>query len=173
MKYKDQHDAEVVELYKTMSMTAIERKLGINREYIPIILKRNGIKPRTRKEFVGSLASHWKGGTTRGSVGGKYIMRHVPDHPYATKHGYVMEHRLIMEKKLGRYLKSKEIVHHINGDPKDNRPENLEAVSRSKHVHDHFAKGKYVMKLEERIRVLEKELEIIKLSLIGRKDACS
>ena len=76
-----------------------------------------------------------------------------------------MEHRLVMEEKLGRYLKPGEIVHHINEDGKDNRPENLEVLSRSMHVHNHFAKGKYVMELEERIRQLEDEVKNLKTKI--------
>lgn len=37
----------------------------------------------------------------------------------------MFEHRFIVEKKIGRKLKHGEVVHHINGKPHDNRPENL------------------------------------------------
>lgn len=42
-------------------------------------------------------------------------------------------HVLLMEKILGRELKENEVVHHINGDKHDNRPENLQVMDRGEH----------------------------------------
>lgn len=79
--------------------------------------------------LMGSDNPAWKGG--RRKMRG-YVCIYAPDHPYAVRDkrrssgsGYVFEHRLAMEKKLGRYLKPKEVVHHIDGNPTNNLPENL------------------------------------------------
>lgn len=68
---------------------------------------------------------------------GDYNYAVVPEHPSATKNGYVLEHRIVVENHLGRLLDTNEVVHHINGDKKDNRIENLLVIDRQKHSHLH------------------------------------
>lgn len=74
----------------------------------------------------------------RARLGRGYIGVLAREHPAANSDGYVMEHRLVMESVLGRRLARHEVVHHINGDIRDNRPENLKLFSsHSEHVRAH------------------------------------
>ena len=67
-----------------------------------------------------------------------YILILDKDHPNSDTRGYVYEHRLAVSAALGRPLKPKEVVHHINGKRDDNRLENLELISgNGKHTSDH------------------------------------
>ncbi len=59
------------------------------------------------------------------------------------KHKY--EHRILMEKFLGRGLTYNEIVHHIDGDKRNNELKNLELIDRRVHAGNHTReRAKYV-----------------------------
>ncbi len=73
----------------------------------------------------------------RNGIRPDYWMVLFPGHPNADSKGYVLEHRLVMEKKIGRLLDKKEIVHHIDGDGLNNKEENLTIMDRGSHVKHH------------------------------------
>lgn len=68
-----------------------------------------------------------------------YVFIHAPFHPKAQKSGYVKRANIVMEQHIGRFLKPKEIVHHINGIKDDDRLKNLQLfTNESKHQKFHF-----------------------------------
>ena len=88
------------------------------------------------KDRSGSKSDNWNGGIIKCN---EYYYVYSPNHPYRNKMGlgYVKRCRLILEKKLGRYLKRTELVHHINDNKSDDREENLVIYMRDKHTSIH------------------------------------
>jgi hypothetical protein len=78
-------------------------------------------------------------------LGGKpprrdYVQTYVPGHPAARSNGTVLEHRLVMEKHLGRYLLPTEVVHHEDGDVRNNDLGNLRLfASQTEHMRYHLS----------------------------------
>ena len=96
--------------------------------------------------------------------GNGYKKIFFPEHPRAINGRYVYEHRLVMEKRLNRYLKKGEVVHHIDSDKKNNNPINLHLFSNeSEHQ-------KYHCFLTERVLVnfLRSQLSDVNTSRSGQ-----
>ena len=69
-----------------------------------------------------------------------YINFYRPENEMANKRGHVPEHRLIMSQKINRPLSSKEHVHHKDGNKLNNSINNLEIMSKHKHLSLHIKK---------------------------------
>jgi len=66
-----------------------------------------------------------------------YIIINKPDHRLADKKGFVHEHRLVYEEYYKCSLLPGIVIHHKNGDTKDNRIENLQAMTKRQHALEH------------------------------------
>lgn len=98
----------------------------------------------------GDRHGNWRGGRSQNSDG--YLYLSVSGHPFATTGSYVFEHRIVVEEAMRglapehpflvdvdgtKYLRPEIDVHHINGNRRDNRRENLLACTKEAHTAIH------------------------------------
>lgn len=122
-----------------LTQTKTAERLGISKNTVEKYCKKHGLKTQRTGPRNGELHTGWKGGV-KYMKGYKYVYSY--DHPNRTHDNYMAEHRLVMEQKLGRLLDRKEVVHHIDGNPLNNQPDNLMVFGSNK---EHLAvdlKGK-------------------------------
>lgn len=71
-------------------------------------------------------------------ISGKYPAIYMPEHHLANNSGIVYLHFIAAEQKLGRPLREKECVHHVNEDKNDYSEDNLWIfASKNDHVAYH------------------------------------
>ena len=86
----------------------------------------------------GARNGHWKGG--RRMIHDGRTVVYAPGHPNARLYGgdFILRYRKVATEQLGRALHEDEVVHHINGNPTDDRPENLSVMKQSEHARCHL-----------------------------------
>ncbi len=139
------------------SVKDIAKMVGCSPGAVSSSLIHCGVTLRSREEGknikypngrIGELGGNWQGGRRKAGTG--YIMLYKPDHPFSNRKGCVMEHRLIMEEHLGRYLRSLEVIHHIDGDKLNNEIDNLMLLpDRAIHAQLHFEANKEIAYLKK------------------------
>lgn len=65
------------------------------------------------------MSSSWR------DNGRGYLKAYMPEHPNADAKGNVYQHVAVASRAMGRPLPDGAMIHHVNGDTKDNRPANL------------------------------------------------
>ena len=83
-----------------------------------------------------------KSGSVRYYTKEAFKQIYVPNSIEARDNGYAPEHRIISSRKPGRDLRDDEVVHHRDGNKRNNRPRNLQVMTRSEHRRTHHKKKK-------------------------------
>lgn len=124
----------------------IANALGVSQKVVWRFMKNHGIKARVaaKRNQFGKNNSTWRGGIVKDEHG--YVLVKSDGHPRAKAcGGYVREHIFVAEKEIGRLLTENEVVHHINGNKSDNRPENLAVMTKGEHSAYHRQKVKTII----------------------------
>lgn len=143
------------------SLRKIAASVGVKYQTLQYHRRRWNCPPLRKAHTSGKEHASWNGGEFIDRWGYKFIRAPYRD----CANPYTHEHILVAEKTIGRRLKKgKEVVHHINGDKSDNRPENLLVCDRSRHRSLHRSLGEigYILIKRGEIEFTESEYRLIK-----------
>lgn len=76
------------------------------------------------KKRPGNADNRYCGSTCRSTMNGRTYIKD-PNNPNSNNSGLVAEAVVAAQEKLGRPLEPEEVVHHIDGNPQNNSPENI------------------------------------------------
>lgn len=147
---------ELYDLYvgRQWSMGQIGKKLNASRQCIARWLNFWGIELRTGAEGAaitlerrnGSRSPNWRGGTWYSPALDTWFT-YAPNHPNRNQKSAVPTHILVAERRIGRYLRRGEVVHHLDLDRSNNDWENLCVMPRGTHLVLHRVLGEVGIRL--------------------------
>lgn len=91
-----------------------------------------------RTKYCGSTCRQKAAAIASGKVISEKYRGTGTKHKYIKMNGRHM-HRVIAEQKIGRPLRKGEVVHHIDGNSKNNEMDNLQVMKQSEHIKIHLA----------------------------------
>lgn len=97
----------------------------------------------------GEKAHNWNGGKRTTPNG--YCQVLMPNHPRADSAGYVMEHIVVWENETGVPVPRNCCIHHLNGNKRDNRIQNLCMMQHSAHTIFHHTGAKRSTETKKKI----------------------
>jgi hypothetical protein len=92
------------------------------------------ISKTMKGRFVGDKHWNWKGKKLLSKSSKNLTYIRIPQ----KDGGWEYEHRIIAEQKIGRKIRKGEDVNHIDGNPLNNKPDNLEVLSHRDHMRKHW-----------------------------------
>lgn len=102
------------------------------------------VKPSAKKRFcnkrcawVGTKGPEYNAAIARASSKARADAQRGSGTKGYVKRDGVHEHRLVAAQMLGRPLLKGEVVHHIDGDKHNNKPENLMVTTQRQHMIEH------------------------------------
>ena len=150
---RDHKDEGEARLAARESLTWIARTFGVTPQTMEYHRRIWGGKPLGKPRPRGEKHATWTGGQFVDWRGYRMIRFYESDRA----NPYTPEHILVAERILGRALANGEVVHHKNGDKLDNRPENLEVLSRPEHRQIHAQMERLVFQLMAEGKVIYRD----------------
>jgi hypothetical protein len=114
------------------------------------------VKAKISKATTSAGNPNWGGGSWVSNEGRVFIRvprseRHL--HPTIRKDGYIQRYQYVWNTHHPEDpVREGDVIHHLNEDPADDRIENLEKTTQSKHARDHGFGRMHTEESRERMR---------------------
>ena len=147
--------ARAADLYGSgLSANEVAVVLGVTGSTVARWLAASGVKARQRG-LRKEAHPQWRGGRRLTKEG--YVRLATGK----SRPQYVYEHIVVAEQAIGRKLRRNETVHHKNSIKSDNRPENLEVMTRAQHMRVHHHQPACLELADAQIEVGGGEVKVV------------